>query len=112
MIVVRIIALIISIAVPGWVKARVRSRREVSQENLTKIDGSKQQWALEAQKAPADTPTQSDLASNDDGTGYLKYFPSEPTGGSYIINNVNTHPQCSTNLLGHFLTDVARVIDS
>lgn len=37
MTVIGIIALIISIAVPGWIKARTSSRREVCQENLTKI---------------------------------------------------------------------------
>lgn len=113
MIVVAIIGIIIAIAVPGFIKARTVSQTRNCQENLTKIDGSKQQWALEQNKGPTDEPSIAELDSGGDGTGYLKSFPTEPTGGSYDINPVNEDPTCSnqgTNA-GHNLADVVAAVD-
>ena len=114
MIVVAIIGIIIAIAVPGFIKARTVSQTRNCQENLTKIDGSKQQWALEQNQGPTDTPAQSDLDSNGDGTGYLKSFPTEPTGGSYNINSVSADPTCSNEgtIAGHSLSDVVVAVDT
>ena len=111
MIVVAIIGIIIAIAVPGFIKARTVSQTRNCQENLTKIDGSKQQWALEQNKGPTDTPTPGALA-NAAGTGYLKSFPSEPTGGTYGINDVATDPTCSNAATnpGHNLSDVVKAV--
>ncbi len=47
MIVVAIIGIIIAIAVPAFLRARENSRATACQENLTKIDGAKEQYALE-----------------------------------------------------------------
>src|SRR3954469_22343348 len=48
MIVVAIIGLLATIAVPNWVKARTTSQQNACINNLRAIDGAKQQWALEA----------------------------------------------------------------
>ena len=113
MIVVAIIGIIIAIAVPGFIKARTVSQTRNCQENLTKIDGSKQQWALEQNQGPADTPSVADLDSGGDGTGYLKTFPTEPTGGTYAINSVAADPTCSNQGTspGHNLDDVTSAVD-
>ena len=47
MIVVAIIGIIIAIAVPAFLRARENSRGRACQENLAKIDGSKEQYGLE-----------------------------------------------------------------
>jgi len=61
MIVVAIIGILIAIAVPGFLRARSISQQNACQENLTKIDGGKQQWALEQKKGPADLPVDADI---------------------------------------------------
>ncbi len=59
--------------------------------NLRQIDGAKQQWALEKNKAGDDVPTVKDLLP------YLKdgVFPTCPDGGTYSINNVDAVPTCT-----------------
>ncbi len=51
MIVVAIIGIIIAIAVPAFLRARENARGRACQENLSKIDGSKEMWALEEKKS-------------------------------------------------------------
>ena len=62
---------------------------------LRQIDGAKQQWALEHQKAGSALMTQADL---------LPYFkgsavPACPAGGIYSLNPVSVPPIC--NIPGH-----------
>ena len=63
MIVVAIIGILIAIAVPGFVRARSQSRMRACQENLTKIDGAKEQYALEQNKGPGDAVSEDDLTN-------------------------------------------------
>ena len=95
MIVVAIIGILIAIAVPGFVKARTQSRAKACQENLTKIDGAKEQYALENNLAAGATCAMSNLVSTD-GTSYLKSTPKCPAGGTadYTVNNIGTNPAC------------------
>jgi len=109
MIVVAIIGILIAIAVPGFIRARSMSRMKSCQENLTKIDGAKEQWALENNKSPGATLTEADIVTSD-GEGYLKSMPNEPSGGSYTINAVGTDPTCSTSYPGHALSEVGEAI--
>src|SRR5687767_13997221 len=81
MIVVAIIGILIAIAVPGFVKARTDSRRRSCQENLTKLDGAKEQWALDNHKTTGDTPTIDDLYAAD-GSGFIKSSPICPEDGA------------------------------
>ena len=103
MIVVAIIGILIAIAVPGFVKARTESRRRSCQENLTKIDGAKDQWALENHKTTGDAPTIDDLYAAD-GSGFMKSSPTCPTdNAAYTLNNVGTAPACAGGYAGHVL---------
>ena len=65
--------------------------------NLRQIDGAKQQWALEKNKAVDAMPTVKDLLP------YLKggVFPVCPDGGTYFINSVEAVPTCT--VAGHAL---------
>ncbi len=105
MIVVAIIGILIAIAVPGFIRAREISRRNSCQENLTKIDGAKQAWALEKNQMGTAVPTWDDLLmdpiTNSTATqgGFLRYIPVCPidpnkNGSTYTINQVNTLPAC------------------
>jgi prepilin-type N-terminal cleavage/methylation domain-containing protein len=95
MIVVAIIGILIAIAVPGFVRARTQSRNRACQENLTKIDGAKEQWALETNQAPGDACDMDDLVTGDADTSYMKKEPVCPEAGTYTVNAVGTDPACS-----------------
>jgi len=97
MIVVAIIGILIAIAVPGFIQARERSRANACSENLTKIDGAKEQWALET-KAGAGDPSP-DLPVFVSG-GYLKRLPQCPASGVYTMNPIGSDPLCDATTTG------------
>jgi prepilin-type N-terminal cleavage/methylation domain-containing protein len=95
MIVVMIIGLLASIAIPNWVHARTNSQTTTCINNLRQIDAAKQQWAIETKQATNATPAFSDIR------GYLKSVVICPAGGpnatfasTYTIGNVATKPVC------------------
>lgn len=100
MIVVAIIGILIAIAVPGFLRARENSRGQACQENLTKIDGAKEQWALEFKHSNG-----TDLVSSNDEflgdvnifgvNGYVKKTPKCPSSGTYVVNNIGIDPACT-----------------
>ena len=51
MIVVAIIGLLATIAIPNFIKARATAQKNSCIANLKQIDGAAQQWALENKKA-------------------------------------------------------------
>lgn len=98
MIVVAIIGIIIAIAVPAFLRARENSRGRACQENLSKIDGAKEQYALEFRLSQGGVVDMTNLVSPGaatSGQGYLKQSPNCPSGGTYTVNNVGTDPTCS-----------------
>ena len=96
MIVVAIIGLLAAIAIPNFVKARDTARQNACIANLKQVDGAKQIYALENNKADTVTPLWADLV-----TDYIKKQPACPSGGTYAINAVSTDPTCTTT--GHAL---------
>jgi prepilin-type N-terminal cleavage/methylation domain-containing protein len=80
MIVVAIIGIIIAIAIPGFMRAREVSRATSCQENLIKIEGAVDQWAIEYDKSDVDTVDWGFLVGK---TLYLKKTPRCRGGGSY-----------------------------
>ena len=111
MIVVAIIGILIAIAVPGFLRARAQSRRKSCQENLAKISGAKDQWAMERSKKPGDPCDVSDITTTD-GKGYLKMFPDEPAGYTYNVNIFGTDPDCTSAIPGHTISEIGDVITS
>jgi len=100
MIVVAIIGIIIAIAVPAFLRARENSRGQACQENLSKIDGAKEQYALEFKLSNGGTVTMAQLIDPPGATagqkqGYLKAQPACPSGGTYSVNAIGTNPTCS-----------------
>ena len=92
MVVVAIIGLLAAIAIPNLIKARETSQKNACIENLTKIDGAKHTWALEAKKVSTDTPATTDLYGP---TLYIREEPSCPASGTYSINQVSVKPTCT-----------------
>ena len=89
MVVVGIIGLILSMAIPNFINARKKTRAKVCINNLHQIHGAKQQWALDTEAAGTETPASTVLAAD-----YLESWPSCPAGGTYTMNNVSTVPTC------------------
>ena len=91
-----VIALLMAIAIPNFVKARAAAQSNGCAANLRSIDGAKATWALENKKTQSETPEPGDLF----GPGkYIKQEPKCPAGGTYSLNTVEEKPACS--LPGH-----------
>jgi len=93
MIVVAIIGLLASIAIPNFVKARTTAQRQACIANLQQIDGAIQQWAAETRQGDDATVTGADVLP------YLKNAVVCPSGGktfadSYSVTTVATRPTC------------------
>jgi len=81
-----------AIAVPGFLRARTQARLRACQENLSRLDGAKEQWALEHRKKNGDTVNMSDLVGPD---LYLRREPVCPRGGTYTLGKIGEDPTCS-----------------
>lgn len=92
MIVVAILGVIVAIALPTFFRARELSRQRACQENQSKVDGAKQQWALENNLTGTATPDWSDLVGT---SSYIRKSPECPASGVYAINSVNVEPSCT-----------------
>jgi prepilin-type N-terminal cleavage/methylation domain-containing protein len=93
MIVVAIIGLLASIAIPNFVKARTTAQMNACISNLRQIDGAIQQFALDTKQGDTATVTAADVLP------YLKNAVTCPSGGktfadSYSVSSVSTPPAC------------------
>lgn len=90
LIVILIIGMILSIAVPAWMGIRQKSRITACAENRRVINDAKQQWALDKGMSSVSTPVQTDLVNE-----FLKSMPKCPEGGTYTFDSVNSPANCS-----------------
>ncbi len=93
MIVVAIIGILASIAIPNFVKARTTAYTNACISNLRQIDGAIQQWALDTKQGETATVTAADILP------YLKNSVTCPSGGktfadSYSVTTVAARPTC------------------
>lgn len=93
MIVVFIIGVILAIAMSSWLRQREYARSRACQENLSKIDGAKELYAMEKNLPNGVEVELSALVSEVDG--YLKKTPKCPAGGEYLIQPIGTIPTCT-----------------
>jgi hypothetical protein len=91
-----------AIVLPAFIRARTTSSQNACINNLRMIDGAKQQWALELNKAPNDMPSWSDIQPYM-GRGSQGVIPKCPQGGTYILGRVGEHPRCSIGPPNHVL---------
>ena len=92
MIVVLIIGILLSIAVPQWVRLRERSWARACQANLRQIEAAKEQFAMENNLSNGSSCTMADL-----WPAYMKgsILPDCPAGGVYTVGNIGVEPTCS-----------------
>ncbi len=93
MIVVAIIGLLATIAIPNFVKARGTAQMNACISNLRQIDGAIQGWALETKQGDTTQVQFYDISS------YLKGQVVCPSGGhtfadSYHLGTVQEKPTC------------------
>ena len=104
MIVVAIIGLLAVIAIPNFIQARNKARRDSCISNLRQIDGAKEQVAIAKNYTETNTPTWSELVNAADPTnGYLKATPICRAGGIYAIHAIGINPTCDQSSIGHNL---------
>ena len=91
MIVVAIIGLLASLAIPSFLKSRQETRRCSCIKNLRLIDHAKEQWATTNSKNNGDPTAATDIQV------YLKgnTLPACPAGGTYTLAAVGALPACS-----------------
>ena len=103
MIVVAIIGLLASIAIPSFMKARTQSQQNACINNLRQIEAAKEQWALEKRKQQGATADTTEVMT------YIKN-PSSSTncsaGGTIVFGVIGTNCTCSiTTPLMHQLSN-------
>jgi len=89
MIVVLVISLLLTIAVPQWMKVRDSSRQNACDENRGKIDQAKTLWTQNTGQDGTAVPTVPDLVPD-----YLQRWPTCPTGGIYDIRSGDESCHC------------------
>jgi len=99
MIVVAIIGLLATIAIPNFVRARLKAQQNACINNLRQIDGAKQTWALESKAGPNTAPTIINIQPYM-GRGIMGTAPTCPADSSssfptsYNINDLQSAPTC------------------
>jgi len=89
MIVVLIIGILLSIAVPNFIKARETSRSKTCMGNLKQVDSAKEQYAMENKLG------EGEAIGDPLWPDYIKKEPVCPSGGDYTVGNVGEDPVCS-----------------
>lgn len=92
LIVILIIGILLSVALPGFMRAREGANARNCVSNLKQILSAKERWAMDNNRGAADEPALSDLA----GPGkYIKATPVCPENGTYTVGALGTPPTCS-----------------
>lgn len=98
MIVIAIIGLITSIALPNFIKVRTQATTNACVANLHKVDAIVSQWALDEGQKTGDAVDEVAISS------YLRgnAIPVCPADGSAMtVTTVGTFPTCGSGLPGH-----------
>ncbi len=96
MIVVAIIALLAVVAVPGFMRARLRSQATTILNECRQLDAAKDQYALENSKAGAITPSFVDLTPYlKSGTRLASSAGADILGNTFTIGDIQSRLQVS-----------------
>jgi prepilin-type N-terminal cleavage/methylation domain-containing protein len=107
MIVVAIIALLASIAVPNFLRSRKRSQATQVLEDLRVIDSAVDQYAIEQNKSTGASVAWTDIQSYvKKGTRLYTSNGADILGNSFTLPTVDTAPKVSTTTFSA-LSDVA-----
>jgi prepilin-type N-terminal cleavage/methylation domain-containing protein len=109
MIVVAIIGILASLAIPNFVHSRQTAAMTTCISNLRCIDSAKQQWAFEQRRSDSDIPQGSDLQPylGRTASGSLPTCPADPARTfvtSYAPQSVGSSPVCLVLPVTHVLS--------
>lgn len=93
MIVVLIIAVLLAIAIPNFLRARETSRAKSCASNLRQMETAKEQWAMDTKASATATPTAANLV-DEYMKGTADTLPECPSNGTYTLGNMSTRPTC------------------
>jgi len=102
MIVVAIIGLLATMAIPNFMHANEKAKQTTCINNLRQIDGAKQAWSVENRVALTTTPVIANIQPYL-GRGTAGTAPTCPSDGSksfatsYSLNDLQTAPACLIN---------------
>jgi prepilin-type N-terminal cleavage/methylation domain-containing protein len=101
MIVVALVGLLSTIALPNFVHARRAAQVRMCITNLRRLDDAKTQWALDFRKPETSVPTVADIVP------YLRdnRMPVCPASGTYRLRRVSRPPICTRWPIGHTLNN-------
>lgn len=91
MVVVGIIGLLASIAIPNFARSRTVAQRNVCIENLAQLESAKQIFGVEKGKQNGDGVSEADLIGP---TLYMRKMPLCPSGGAYEIMPIGESAEC------------------
>ena len=106
MIVVAIIALLASIAVPGFLRARKRSQATRILNDLRLIDGAVDQYAIETNKMTGATVNTADWTNYMKKSSVLWNTAKDILGNPYGVQTVDSMPKCPASSW-NALSDIA-----
>jgi len=94
MLVIMVIGILLSVAVPQWIHTREVTRNTGCLCNLAQIDRAKEMFGMDAKLQNGSQVSASDLWPE-----YIKggSFPSCPSGGTYSVNPLGTPSSCSVH---------------
>jgi prepilin-type N-terminal cleavage/methylation domain-containing protein len=100
MIVISVIGIVVAIAAPTWLRQREITRGRSCQENLVKVSGAKEVYALEFKLSNGAPCTMQALyqppgTTMPSGQGYMKAVVQCPSDGVYSVNAIGKDPTCS-----------------
>lgn len=96
------VLLVAAIGPPGYM-ARRHNRMQRCQDNLTRIDTAKEQWAMENGQVPGVVVEEWHIVS--EKNGYLATMPVCLSDSSYVLEPVGSDPECASTLPGHSLSE-------
>lgn len=91
MLVVAVIGLLATLALPAMSRARITSHRNSCMNNMRQIESAKTQWAM------ANEQTIGALATWGDVLPYLRFTPRCPAGGTYSQWEIGSSIYCTVH---------------
>lgn len=98
MVAILIIAILLAVAIPNWMKARSNARTRSCISNLRHIETAKNQYATESALSDGDAVAMADIVPK-----FIRHTPSCPGGGDYIPAAIGTDASCPNADDGHVL---------
>ncbi|MEQ1822633.1 MAG: prepilin-type N-terminal cleavage/methylation domain-containing protein [Fimbriimonadaceae bacterium] len=89
-IVVLLIAILMGIAVPQFLKSRAAAQTRTCVRSLRAIENAKEMWAMATRQPEGATPVAADLVPD-----FLKKVEVCPAGGTYDFKAVGTRATCT-----------------